>query len=265
MPQTTDAPRFASPTTLLKKLAFTRDGTTLLHSIQRQVFVWDLPKARLRGVVDGELFGIADDGNTFITHQVNQDWVKRDIAARSGEGRQSFLTDPIPEPQFTLWDAVLCQPLNFASISPDTYPLYQRFHGMADRYQHIIRLDDVFGVIPSRTIDLQTVIHEGAILENWLIAPDNQHLAVVYYVSGGGFDWNGGVCVRLDDGQKAYSFEGGRDDFPPYLYFSREHHWLMSPYGSALNIYDLTTGSRSYKIPTNYAVICAHPTKWFSR
>ncbi|HRE48502.1 MAG TPA: WD40 repeat domain-containing protein [Aggregatilineales bacterium] len=263
MRQTTDVPRFASPAALLKNLAFSRDGATLLHSVQQQVFVWDVENARLRGVADGELFGIADDGKTFITRLMDQDWVKRDIAARSGEGRQTFLTDPIPEPQFTLWDAVRCEPLGFASISPDTYPLHQRFHGMADRYRHLIRLDDVFGVIPSRTIDLQTTIHEDAILENWLIAPDNQHLAIIYYVSGGGFDWNGGVCVRLDDGQEAYHFDGGRDGFPSYLFFSREHHWLMSPYGSTLNIYDLTTGNRTriHELPSGFSVVCAHPVE----
>lgn len=261
MEQIADAPRFASPAALLKKLAFTRDGTTLLHSVQQQVFVWDVEDARLRGVVDGELFGVADDGNTFITRQIDQDWVKRDIAARSGEERQSFLTDPIPEPRFALWDVMLCKPLDFANVSPDVYPPHQRFHGMADRYRHIVRLDDVFEIAPSRTLDLQPATHADAILENWLIAPDDQHLAVVYYVSGGGFDWDGGVCVRLDDGQEAYSFEGGRDDFPPYFYFSHEHRWLMSPSGSTLNIYDLTTGNRLSKLQSNISVVCAHPSE----
>lgn len=97
MKQTSHTPHFASPTTLLKKLAFTLDGTTLLHSVQQQVFVWDVEEAHLRGVVEGELFGVADNGATFVTRQINLGWVKRDVATRSGAGRQSFLADLIPE------------------------------------------------------------------------------------------------------------------------------------------------------------------------
>lgn len=254
-------PHFASPTTLLKKLAFTLEGTTLLHSVQQQVFVWDVKAVHLRGVVDGELFGVADDGKTFITRQIDPAWIERDIAARSGAGRQSFLADTILEPRFTLWDVALLKRLNFVSTSPRLYPPHQRFHMMADRYRHLIQLNDVFGIAPPRILDLQSATHEEGILENWLIASDDQHLAIIYYVSGGGFDWNGGVCVRLEDGQKAYSFEGGRDDFPPYLYFSRKHHWLISPYGSTLTIYALADGTRLHKIHSPVSSAAAHPSE----
>lgn len=252
-------PRFASPATLLGKLAFTRDGTRLLHSIQQQVFVWDMAKTHLRGVVNGELCGVADDGKTFITRRIDQAWVKRDIQARSGFGRQSFLIDPIPEPSFALWEVEHGTPLEFASASPAAYPLHQRTHVMADRYQQVVRLEDVFGISPSRMLDLQSATHEDALLENWLVTPDDQQLAVIYYVSGGGFDWNGGVCVRLEDGQKTYTFEGGRDAFPPYLYFSRKHHWLMSPSGSTLHLYDLSTGNHLNKLPSRVSIATAHP------
>lgn len=261
--QTSDSPRFASPVTLLKKLAFTGDGAVLLHATKQQVFVWDVKNTRLCGTVDGELLGIAEDGQTFITRLSDQNWVKRDIQARSGIGRQSFLADPIPVSRFALWHTMSCAQLQFASISPETYSLHQRFHVLADRYRHLVRLDDIFGVIPSRTLDLEPATHEHAILENWLITPDDQYLAVIYYVSGGGFDWNGGVCVRLDNGQKVYSFDGGRDDFPPYLYFSPEHRWLMSPSSSTLSLYDLATGHRLSRLRSGLSVICAHPIEPF--
>lgn len=255
--QTPNPPRFASPVTLLKRLAFT-GGRTLLHSIQQQVFVWDVRNARLRGAVRGELFGVANDGNTFITRLVDQAWIERDIQARSGFGRQRFLTDAVPVPRFMLWDTARGSQLKFTGVEPDVYSPHQRFHGLADRYNQMVRLDDVFRVIPSRILDLQPATHEAGILENWMITPDDQHLAVIYYVSGGGFDWNGGVCVRLEDGKTAYRFDGGRDDFPPYLYFSPENRWLMSPVDSKVNVYDVSTGTQLNTIPACASVMSAH-------
>lgn len=118
--QTSDSPRFASPVTLLKKLAFTGDGAVLLHATKQQVFVWDVKNTRLCGTVDGELLGIAEDGQTFITRLSDQNWVKRDIQARSGIGRQSFLADPIPVSRFALWHTMSCTQLHL--------PAYPRKH-----------------------------------------------------------------------------------------------------------------------------------------
>jgi hypothetical protein len=254
-------PRFTSFSTIIKQLAFTCDGSTLFHWTPQRTFVWEIDQRRRRGSAAGELFGTADDGKTFITRVIDQAWVQRDIHARSGYRRQAFVTDPVPPPRFTLWDVVTGVSLPFTPAAADGFPLHQRLHVMADRYHQQVQLVDVFGIIPLRTMDLQAATHGDALFENWVITPDDRHLAVIYYLSAGGFYWNGGVSVRLSDGEKVFSFEGGREDFPPHLYFSREHQWMLSPYSGNVNLYDLITGKHVVKFQSAASVISAHKTQ----
>ena len=224
----------------IKKLWLTPDGSTLLQQSQDRLHVWAVDRAQLLCTVPGSLVGIANDGQMLLTRHVDKEYRRRDVASLAGFFRRELAQYREPPCTFRAWATGSGAERELAAISRDAFAPQQRLTIFANRWQPALMIKETIGPEP---LYQEHQLHFDGLLENWLIAPDNRHLVLVYYVSAGGFDGWTGHCVELATGEVQFEFRASSTpDSLPQIYFAAEHQLLISNHGSSFDFYHLATG-----------------------
>lgn len=130
---------------------------------------------------------------------------------------------------------------NQEEIAPETYQRHQRLSILANRLKSALKIQDL---LEGDSLILSLDLGDG-LLENWMMVPDNRHIAIAYYLGAGGFESTFGRCVYADTGITAYEFEvSNTANSLPLLYSSAEHKIMISNHWRDFDVYDLETGVR---------------------
>lgn len=239
-------PSFTGLSRNVKNLTITPNGRFLLYEGEHKLQIWEVAKKQLHAIIEGSLVGVANDGQTLITRYVDRKYFLEDMASRSGSFRQELDKFTEPPAVFTAWEIENGRKLNLADISPNTYQRHQRVAIFANRQDPALKIKELLGNNPSIT---KIELAFNGILENWVMAPDNQHIILAFYQSAGGFDGWFVNCVDINTGATKirYQIENAAKSLPP-IYFSQQHKLMISNHPNHFDIYDLKSGTHLCKI-----------------
>ncbi len=238
-PATSSVKHFPGLTRYIKRITISPDGAALLHTTDSQVTVWDTKNWGLSYSVTGSLIGVSTDGKTFLTRHVDKEYIRKDVATLSGAYRKEIGKYNDPPCTFKAWETQSGRELDLGKIAPETYQLHQRTSIFANRLEPTLKVKDLLGDDKSSILPL----HYDGLLENWIMTPDDQHIATIYYVSAGGFDTTVGHCVDAATGIAFYEFKvDSSPDSLPEIYFSAEHKLMISNHTGSFTVYDLEIG-----------------------
>ena len=223
----------------VKRLVISPDGATLFHCVQHQTAVWDIEEARLRFQLEGELQGVSNDGQTFLSRHVDPAYLHKDVESLSNYRYQQELGRYLEPPcVFRAWDTRTGQELALQDLSPATYRPAERTVVFANRMNPAFLIKDLLADTPPRIVP---GMDEGE-LENWLLAPDAEHIAAAYHVGAGGFDTTVGHCHALTSPQKGFDFKVYSSANSLHsIFFSVEHNLMLIHHDSSFDVYNLTT------------------------
>jgi WD40 repeat protein len=201
----------------MRKLAFTPDGATLLHSTQsKNVAVWAIPDYRLRYTCPGSLIGVSRNGQTFLT--------------KSKDACDA-------------WETATGKRCALDELNPKDYDLHQRTVTSADELKMILQVQDLLVPALSTTIYVNYPKDCHPRLDAWAVAPNNQDIVVTYCGDVGGHDWAHGQCIDIARSKKRFELEVDRFQGEPVINFSAEHNLLvMSSDDGSCKVYDLLRG-----------------------
>ncbi len=198
----------------MRKLAFTPDGATLLHSTRnKSVAVWAIPSYQLRYICPGSLIGVSRNGQTFLTKSKDT---------------------------FDAWETATGKQCALDELDPQDYDLHQRAVASADELERTLQVQDLLVPALSKTV---YVNYAKARLDAWAVAPNNQDIVVIWYGDVAGHDWARGQCIDIARNMTRYEFEVNRFQGEPAINFSAEHNLLvMSSDDGSCKVYDLLRG-----------------------
>jgi hypothetical protein len=168
----------------MPRLAFTPDGTTLLHSTtDKGIAVWFIPTCKLRYSRLGMLVGVSRSGQTFLTQSSNS---------------------------VDVWETHTGKQCSLDDVDPESYEPHQRTIVVADDIEMTLRVQDV--LVPNRSaiVDVHYANNYNSRLDTWAVAPNNQDIIVVWYGNAAGHDWARGASIDIASNMKRYEFDVNR-------------------------------------------------------
>ena len=195
----------------MSKLVFTAQGTTLLHSFNESVLIWDIVNCQLRYKTPGTLLGVARDGKIFQTTEGFWDideGTKLDSAPKIHNWHQRLYISQIS----TIKD---------------------------EKKSYSLEIIDSSGVRPRQLIHIADLGLQGGLdVGDQVIDPNGQYIAVYLYVSILGHDLDQIKCYDLSTGEEVYTF------IDKDVSFSGIHNLMFVTSRSNVEVYNLLTNQR---------------------